>query len=63
MLPGTTGDDEAAQSDGTAAPPTAVALRQEVVDLASPPVADERFEHGVVVGIHDGHGSFGVTTS
>ena len=49
-------DDEATEPVGTAAPAAAVALSQEAVDLASPPVADECFEHGVVVGIHGGHG-------
>ncbi|HVA06979.1 MAG TPA: hypothetical protein VNG12_09590 [Acidimicrobiales bacterium] len=36
-----------------AAPPAALALDQEVVNLAAAPVAHDRFEHGVVVGIHD----------
>jgi hypothetical protein len=50
------GHDIATKPDGTSAPAAAIALRQELVDLVSSAVADERFEHRVVVGIHAGHG-------
>ncbi len=39
-----------------AAPAAAVPLEQELVDLATAFVAYQRFEHGVVLGIHAGHG-------
>jgi hypothetical protein len=49
-------EDAAPQADRMAAPAAAVPLGQELIDLATASVAHQRFEHGVVLWIHAGHG-------